>query len=650
MSENAGSGAAGSPFPRLFTPGRIGRLEVSNRIVMGAMLVGYAEGDGRFSARHLAYFEARARGGAGMLVTESVMADTALQPVPQGAPVTVASSDVVIPRLTELTRAVHRHGARIAFQVTPGEGRQSHIAIEGRIPSAPSAQPAVLDPKIRCRALTAAEIDRLVEACGNAALRAAMAGFDLIDLHAHTGYLIDQFMSPQWNHRDDAWGGDFDRRMAFPLAIIDAIRRRVGKRFPLSFRLTAEHRIAGGRRIEEAQRIARCLEAAGIDLLTVDAGCYEAHHWMSPPIYLGDACLADLAAAIRQVVSIPVAATGSITRPEQAEALLAAGKADFVVLGRSLLADPDWPRKARQGRPQTIRPCILCNEYCLGRIPAACMVNPSCGREVERALVPTAQRRRVLVVGGGPGGLEAARVAAARGHEVTLWERGAELGGQLVPAGDAGYKRCLHALRDQLVTVAAESGVRVEVGREADLEQIVTFAPDAVIVATGARAKAEDRGNGTGVLDVFALHGGARVGARVIIAGGGLNGCDAAIDLAQRGHEVVIVDRHEEVGRDLNHISRSALHARLAELGVVLRTAHRVCEIHGAGVVALDAAGQRHELAADTVIDARGVAAVDGLAAPLRGKVEELLVIGDCAAPRKIGEAIHEGFAAGCKV
>ena len=647
MSEGEATG-----YPRLFEPGRIGRLEVPNRIMMAAMLVGYADRDGRFSQRHIDYFEERARGGAGLLFTESVLADTKIQEVPQGAPVTTCESDVMIPRLTELVRRVHRHGAKIAFQVTPGDGRQSHMAVEGIAPRAPSPLPAVLNPNLTCRELDSGEIRRLVEACGEAAMRAALAGFDLIDIHAHTGYLIDQFMSPQWNQRDDEYGGDFERRMRFALDILAAIRERLGSRFPVSFRLTAEHRIPGGRRVDEARRIAKRLEEAGVDLLVIDAGCYEAEHWMSPPIYLGEGCLLDLTAAIREVVSIPVGASGSITRARQAQELLEREMADFVVLGRSLLADPQWPNKARQGREEEIRPCILCNEYCLGRIPAACMVNPALGRESELAIRRAERRRKVLVLGGGPGGMEAARVAAERGHDVTLLERSPALGGQLTPAGDADYKKCLHRLRDQMATQVERVGVRVELSSEGDLETVARIAPDVVIVATGAKPRAGRVEGDERVLDVFALHGAGEeerinVGPRVLIAGGGLNGCDAAVDLAQRGHQVTLVDSHDRVGRDLNHLSRGALQARLEELDVTLRLGLRVTRLAVDHLVARAADGTRHELRADTVVNALGVESRRSLVEALHPRVEALHVIGDCVEPRKVGEAIHEGFRAG---
>jgi len=648
---------AAAPFAELWRPGRIGRLEVKNRLVMAAMFVGYANRDGSFSQRHVDYFEERARGGAGLLVTESVLADLSVQPVHPEAPVTRADHDGVLPGLQALAAAVHRHGAKISFQVSPGQGRQSHFATRAAPPKAPSAVPAFADRSIRCLPLSRDEIRRLVEACGEAALRAAVAGFDMVEVHAHTGYLVDQFMTPLWNRRDDEYGGSLTGRMRFPVEIVAAIKQRLGAAFPVGFRLTAEHRTEGGRDLAEGLEIARRLEDAGVDALTVDAGCYDAEHWMNPPVYLGEAPLAPLAAAVREVVGVPVVASGSIARPALAAQLLAEGAADFIALGRGLLADPHWPDKARRGAVDDIRPCILCNEYCLGRLPSACMVNPAMGRERELAPSPAPRRRRVLVVGGGPGGMEAARVAALRGHEVVLYERLGELGGQLVPAADASYKKSLGALRDNLAAQVRRAGVRLQLGREVDAATIAEEDPEVVVFATGAvPAEPPIPGLDGAAVQVVDLHGARRgeAGERVVVAGGGLNGCDAAVDLAMKGHRVTLVDRNPEVGRDLNPISRGALLQELARHGVRVVGDVEVVEVADGVLIARDRAGERHRIEADTVAVALGArpdnALLRGLKDRLRGEGRQVLALGDCLKPRKIGEAIHEGNAVGMRI
>ncbi|MEE8586141.1 MAG: FAD-dependent oxidoreductase [Acidobacteriota bacterium] len=642
-------------YPLLFQPGQIGRLELPNRVIMAAMFVGYGETDGRFSQAHIDYFVERARGGAGLLVTESVLADTSIQPIPEEAPVTTCQSDAVIPRLQELARAVHQAGARISFQVSPGQGRQSHFAAQNK-PVAPSVVPAFMNPNISCRALKTEEVQMLVRACGQGSMRAAIAGFDMIEIHAHTGYLIDQFMTPLWNRRDDQYGGSFENRMRFAAEIVQAIKERAGVHFPVGFRLTAEHRIPGGRTLDDGVRMARHLEEAGVDALTVDAGCYEVEYWMNPPVYLGEACLVDLAGAVRRAVGIPVIAAGNLLRPDLAEQVLKDGQADFVALGRSLLADAEWVNKARQGRLEEIRPCIMCNEYCLGRLPSACMVNAALGKEREYAPKAAPRPKKVVVIGGGPGGMEVARVAALRGHQVTLYERESVLGGQLLSAADAYFKSSLGDLRDNLAHQIEQAGVQVKLNCPATLENVEAERPDAVVVASGALPLLpEIPGIGLpGHLTVLDLHsnrnGERGLGETVLIAGGGLNGCDAAIDLAAQGKKVTVVEMASEVARDMNHISRGALLAKLSELGIQLRTGCEIVRFTAKGARLRGPEGEVEELQADTVVLALGARSENGLLERLQGKVQELYAIGDCLKPRKIGEAIHEGYKVGLKL
>ena len=366
-------------FPKLFQPGRIGKLEIGNRIIMAPMETRLAEPDGRYSQRLIDYFVARAKGGVGLILTGLTMVESEISPY-HDLLTTYLDAPYQIPGTSDLVEAVHDYGVKIGVQFSAGLGRNIHGASPEKVPVSASAVPAFTDPRILCRELSVEEIKKIILAFGDAAERAVTAGFDMIELHAHAGYLIDQFMTPLWNKRKDEYGGDIEGRMKFAVEIINAIRARVGADFPLSFRYAAEHRIKGGRTLSESKEIAQRLEAVGIDILHIDAGCYESQHWIAPPIYLPEGCFVDLAAAMKQVVNIPVITVGGITSPELAEKILDEGSADFICLGRALLADPDWPNKAREGRVQDIRPCIRCLDGCLGRMFAfktiSCSVNP----------------------------------------------------------------------------------------------------------------------------------------------------------------------------------------------------------------------------------------------------------------------------------
>ncbi len=629
-----------------------------NRIVMAPMATLLAEPDGRYSERQIDYFVARAKGGVGLILTEATMVEREVSP-PSDIPTAFIDSPWHIPRAAELVDAVHDFGVKIGIQLSPGPGRYMVGATPGRVPISASPLPSFVNPNILCHELTVDEIKRIVYSCSDAALRAAIAGFDLIELHAHTGYLIDQFMTPLWNKRNDEYGGGIEGRMRFPIEMIDTIRAKVGLQIPLSFRYSAEHGIEGGRALTESQEIARRLEAAGLDVLHIDAGCYEADSLIIPPTYLPQGCLVEFARAIKRVVNIPVITVGSIMTPELAEQILNEGRADFICLGRALFADPDWPNKAREGRVEDIRPCIRCNERCIGNLflmkSISCSVNPTVCKERYYAIHRTKKPKKVMVIGGGPAGMEAARVAALKGHKVTLYEKENELGGQLRAASQPSFKGSLGELLKFLRVQLDKFGVRVEKGKEVTSQLVDQVKPQAVIVATGANPlvsvipgiKQEKK---VSAVDLFLSK--KKLGSEIIVVGAGLIGCETALYLAQKGKKVTIIKVRPgtKVAEDLNSISRRSILTELAKNRVSFLFNHTIKEFNAKGLVVSDKEGIDRILKADTIVLALGAKPKNKLAGILENKINELYIVGDCVSPRKIGDALHEGYVAGWQI
>jgi len=504
------------------------------------------------------------------------------------------------------------------------------------------------------RELTVEEIEMLVESHGIAAEMAKAAGVDAIEILGHGGYLLDQFHTSLWNRRTDRYGGDLDGRLRFSMEIIDATRSAVGASFPIIFRYAADHYMEGGRDLVEGLAIAGRLEAAGVDALHVCGGCYEVWPKAIPCMYEPAACQVNLSEAVKGVVRIPVIADGKLGRPDVAERVLQEGKADFIGLGRPLLADPEWADKVREGRIDDIRPCIGDNEGCMrfhiGRL--GCTVNPITGGETEYAVVPTRKRKSVLVVGGGPGGLEAAMVAALRGHRVTLWERSARLGGLMVAASVPDFKQDMRSLIEYLSTQVNKLGVEVHFMKEATLELVQQFNPEVVIVAVGAASIIPDipGAKGDNVLSaVDLLLGNREPGETVVMAGGSAVGCETAAYLARKGKKVTVVARRGLIPEGMNANSRTGLLNLVKESGVEVLTATKLVEIGETGAIVDTDSGKR-ELKADSIVLALGLQVESTLRGDLEGKVPELYAVGDCVEPRKILNAIWEGFHVACSI
>jgi len=640
-----------SSFEKLLSPGRIGSLEVPNRVLLAPMGTEMCTPDGRSTEREAAYYAARAAGGTGVVMSGITAVQSDTEPITHG--LARIDTDEHIPGIARIVERVHAAGGLFALQLTAGLGRNINTVAPGTVPVSASDNAWFGDPSIRCRPLTVAEIATVVRRFGEAADRARRAGVDMIDLHGHTGYVLDQFLSPVWNRRTDAYGGSVENRVRFTAEVVAAVKANYPG-VPVSFRLSVDHRFEGGRTPQDSREIAVELERAGIDLIIADEGSYEAMDYVFPPYYLGDACMAGAATALKDVVSIPVAAVGNL-RPQDGERLLEQGRADFVAIGRGLIADPDLVNKLAAGRAGDVRPCIRCNAFCTGNAffakPVECAVNPRAGHELEPGPVPAARARHVVVVGGGPGGMEAARTAAECGHTVDLYEQADRLGGVLLPAATPEFKRELRSMIGWWERQLAGLEVNVHTG--------VTITPgcpeladaDEVIVATGSlplRPSGIEGLADPAVPDVLEFHRGAEVGKRVLVAGGGLSGADAALELARDGHEVILIEAADQIARDMLMVNRVTLLRDLAEAGVDVRTDHRITRITPTEALAQGPDGPV-TFEVDTVISAFGVLPDRELTeqlSPADAPDPKVHPVGDCVAPAKVGEAVRGGYAA----
>jgi 2,4-dienoyl-CoA reductase-like NADH-dependent reductase (Old Yellow Enzyme family)/thioredoxin reductase len=650
-------------FEHLFKPGRIGSLELKNRIVMlpmGTVLCGVW---GEVTHEIVDWYATRAKGGVGLIIVEVCVAATAIDPLRLISRILRADDDSYIPGLAYLADAVHENGAKIGIQLTAGGGAQSSGGpwmpglqgvqkIDQVSPSGVPAYGVAMHGTVRQpRALAIEEIEKCVELCGDSALRVKKAGFDLIEIHAHEGYLIAQFMSPYFNKRTDKYGGSLENRCRFLMEIVAAMRKATGPDFPLVVKYSIDEFIPGGRDIKESQTIAKMLEEAGVSGLSCSIGVYGSKVPPVPPYYIPRGNLVYLTEAIKQVVKLPVMAVGRLDDPELAEEILRDGKGDFIGIGRGFIADPEWPLKVQNDRISEIRKCIACND-CRIAIhtphPIRCAVNPVAGRESKfETIRPAEVRKKVVIVGGGPAGMEAARVAALMGHQVLLFEAENELGGMLKWGSVPPHKEILGSIPEYYSGEFKRLGVKLRLGVKATLELIIKENPDSVIVATGGVVLMPDipgidKGMVMTALDV--LSGKKKTGENVVVAGGGAVGCEVANYLAQQNKKVAIVEMLDMVGLDMDSWIWVCLSAELAGKNVRILKSTKIEQITGEGVVLIDKNWNKTFLKADNVVLALGLKPFDRLAKELEGKVKKVSVIGDAKQPRRIQEAIYEGF------
>ncbi len=643
-------------LPKLFSSISIGSMKLKNRIVMSPMHTDFANNDGSISAKLKNYLATRAKGGAGLITMEIATIDGKSPYMPNTVGIW---DDKFIPGLRDLANEVHSYGAKIIPQI-------SHPGPESLAPFFYGIQPMGPSPlmaettKQMCREMTLGDIEKTIEQYGDAARRAREAGFDGMELHAaHAYMLIGSFLSALRNRRTDKYGGSIEGRLQFALEVIANIRIKAGKDFPLIMRISGDELAPGGRNIRETQYIAPMLVQAGVDAFHVSAGSMPQTSWrIMPPTGTPLGINVPLAAALKKVVNVPVMAVGRINHPQVAEDILQKVEADLTVMGRALIADPELPNKASEGRFEDIAPCLACGNGCSGRkvgTDLTCVVNPTVGKESEMlSIKPASQPKKVMVIGGGPGGLEAARIAALRGHQVTLFDKDPEIGGQFRLAAVPPMKQELTKLIKYFSIQLEKSGVKLKLNTEVTPDLVDEAKPDVAIIATGAKSLVPNIPGIDGKRVVTAhevLAGKVPLpGGKVLVIGGGLVGCEVAEYMASRGDnpiightEVTIIEMLSEAALDMSPEVRVLTMQNLRENGVQILTSTKVKEFLEDGVIVIRNGQEETIRGMKRIVLAMGARSVEVLSEKLKDKVSEVYVIGDAKQARRALEAIAEG-------
>ncbi|QCX34177.1 2-enoate reductase [Caloramator sp. E03] len=655
-------------YKKLFESVKIGSIEIKNRFAMAPMgPLGLADAEGGFNQRGIEYYTARARGGTGLIITGVTFVDNEIeQHGMPNVPCSTHNPVHFVRTSRELTERVHAYDSKIFLQMSGGFGRVTIPTNLGEYPPvAPSPIPHRWLDKT-CRELTKEEIRTIVKKFGDGAYNAKRAGFDGVEIHAvHEGYLIDQFAISFFNHRTDEYGGSLENRLRFAKEIVEEIKSRCGKDFPVILRyspksfikdwrkgaLPGEEFEEKGRDIPEGIEAAKLLVSYGYDALDVDVGSYDSWWWSHPPMYQKKGLYIPYAKIIKEVVDVPVLCAGRMDNPDLALDAVESGACDIISLGRPLLADPDYVNKLRSGKIADIRPCLSCQEGCMGRIQEYsalnCAVNPAACREKDAELTIALNKKKVLIVGGGVAGCEAARVLALRGHEPVIYEKSSCLGGNLIPGGAPDFKEDDIALIAWYEHTLKELNVEVKYNVEVTPEIVREANADVVIIATGSKPKVLDLGCNDKVFqaaDVLTMK--ADPGNDVIVVGGGLVGCELALWLAQNKKNVTIVELQDKllaVNGPLCHANSDMLKELIPFNGIKVLTSSKVIEATPNGAV-VDVNGNKQEIKADSIVLAVGYDSENTLYNELKYEIEKIYLIGDARKVANIMYAIWDAY------
>lgn len=655
-------------YRELFTPVKIGSITIKNRFAMAPMgPLGLGDSEGGWNQRGIDYYVERAKGGAGLIITGVTFSDQQVEPQNQSIiPVSTHNSVHFVRTSREMTERVHAYGSKIFLQMSGGFGRVTIPTNLGEFPPvAPSEIPHRWLDKM-CRSITKEEIRSIVKSFGDGAYNAKRGGFDGIQIHAvHEGYLLDQFAISMFNLRTDEYGGSLENRLRFAKEIVEEIKSRCGQDFPVTLRFSLKSMIKDwrvgalpgeefeekGRDIEEGLEAAKLLEQYGYDALDTDVGTYDAWWWSHPPMYQEKGLYRPYCKMVKEVVNIPVFCAGRMDNPDMALAAIQEGVCDVIDLGRPLLADPDYCNKLRAGKIEQIRPCISCHEGCMGRIAEFslinCAVNPQAARERFMAYEPILTKKKVLIVGGGVAGCEAARVLAIRGHQPVLFEKTDRLGGNLHPGGAPQFKEDDIALANWYTNELNRLKVEVHLNTTINAQDILNGDYDTVIMATGSTPKVFSLGDDERVYTAAqVLLKEKDCGNKTVIVGGGLVGCETALWLAQNGKDVTIVealDKIMAVNGPICHSNKDMLEALLPFNNVKIMTGAKVKEYKD-GVLTVENAEGNTQINCDSVILSVGYKEENSLYHEVEFDVPEIYLLGDAKKVSNIMYAIWDAY------
>jgi len=637
-------------FPKLFSTMKLGPYVLRNRIE-AAPMGAHGSPDGYLTPENTAYYELRAKGGAAIVTLGESMIDS--KGTSHGR-VTPLDDPGILSSLVNTTDAIKRHGAVASIELL-------HAGIRSGTPRpddpvyGPSAGTSFYGKQII--EMGDAEIDKAVNAFGDAAAMAKLGGVQMCMIHGGHGWMLSQWFSPLHNHRKDQFGGSIENRARIALMIIEDIRRKCGRSFPIEMRLSGDEFTDGGMKLEETVELAKVLDGK-VDMIHVSATTFNdrtAGLRMFPSVFLPRGCNVYLAEAIKKAVKTPVATVGSLNDPAHMEEILESGKADMVTLGRALLADPYLPEKARKGNEDDITPCLRCN-YCISqnftpyvkypRGIVQCVVNPIIGREYESRFVQASGgKKKILVVGGGPGGMQAAITAADRGHEVILCEKGKRLGGTLLYAEHEYFKEDIRKLTEVLIRRVQKRPIKLMMGTEVTPEVVREISPDVLIAAVGAEPIIPNIPGikSRNVVVAASMYDEVAIGKKVAVIGGGLVGCEEGLHLAHLGREVTILEMLEKAAPEAPYLHWLGLMKEL-EKSAKLETRVKVTRVTEEGVFAVNEKGEERFYEADTILLAVGLKPRTEMVESLRNCAPDFVVIGDCQRPATVMEAMHMGY------